>query len=135
MNRKTFLTIAALIALAIGGLSTIAPNVLLSQVKMATPNPAALVMGRTAGVLLLFAGLIAWLVRDHADSPTLAAVLKANVVLQLMIIPIDPLAYLDGTFRTLGSFAPNTLVHLFLVSGFYFHWRRVEKRLAAEAKG
>jgi hypothetical protein len=134
MSRKTFLTIAALIALTIGGLGAIAPDVLLSQVKMAVPNPAALVMCRTCGILLLFAGLLAWLVRGHADSPTLAAVLKANVVLQLMIIPIDPLAYLDGTFRTWVSFVPNTLVHLFLVSGFFLHWRQVQQRLAAQAR-
>lgn len=133
MNRKLFLTIASLIALAIGALATAAPDVLLGQVKMAVPNPAALVMARTAGVLLLFAGLVAWLVRDHGDSPTMAALLKANVALQLMIIPIDPLAYVNGTFHTLGSFVPNTLIHIGLASGFFYYWRQVEKRLAAPA--
>lgn len=135
MSRKTFLTIAALIALAIGSLSVIAPDVLLSQVKMATPNSAALVMSRTTGVLLLFASLVAWLVRGHTDTPTLAAVLQANMVLQLMLIPIDPLAYFNGTFQTLGSFVPNTLIHLFLASGFFFYWRQILKRLSTDARG
>ena len=54
MNRKLFLTIASIIAISVGGFSLMAPDVLLTSVKMAVSNPAALVMAQTVGVFLSF---------------------------------------------------------------------------------
>lgn len=130
MNRKLFLTIAAIIAFLVGGLSLLAPDVLLTTVKVAVPNPAALVMARTVGVLLLTVGLMGFLIRGHDDSPTMEAFLKANLFLQLALIPIDPLAYMNGTFTTFGSFVPNTILHILLAIGFAHHLIKVRKALA-----
>ena len=126
MSRKLFLTIASCVAFAVGFFSLLAPDVLLTSVKFATPNPAALIMARTVGVLLVTIGLLAFLVRGHEDSPTMAAVLKVNLFLQLCLIPIDPLAYLYGTFSTLGSFVPNTVLHVLLAVGFAYYWWRMQ---------
>jgi hypothetical protein len=133
MSRKLFLTIASVIAALVGGLSLLAPDILLGPVKAAVANPAALVMARTVGVLLLAVALLAFLVRRHEDSPTMEAVLKANLALQLGILPIDPLAYMSGTFGTLGAFVPNTIVHILLASGFAYYLVQLRKRLAAAA--
>lgn len=122
MTRKTFLTITALVATTVGLFALVAPSVLLEQVKMATSTPAAEVMARTVGVLLLTMGCLSWLVRDHEDSETLRAVLLANLVLQLAILPIDPLAWATGAFDTLGSWLPNTLLHVALAAGFAHYW-------------
>ena len=135
MSRKLFLTIAAVIAALVGGLSLLAPDILIGPVKASVANPAALVMARTVGVLLLCVALLAFLVRDHADSPTMQSVLTANLALQLGILPIDPLAYLNGTFGTLGAFVPNTIVHVLLASGFAYYLLQLRKRLAAPAAG
>ena len=133
MSRKLFLTIASVIAALVGSLSLLAPHVLLGPVKAAVANPAALVMARTVGVLLLAVALLGFLVRKHGDSPTMEAVLKANLALQIGILPIDPLAYMNGTFRTLGAFVPNTIVHVLLATGFAYHWVQLRKRLQATA--
>lgn len=124
MTRSTFLCVAATIALLIGGLALLAPGFLLAELKHAEVTPAAVVMARTVGVLLLCVGALALLVRRHPDSPTMRAVLLANLLVQLGLVPIDPLAWHGGAFHTLGSFVPNTLVNLALAAGFAFFWRR-----------
>jgi hypothetical protein len=118
MSRKLFLTVVSAIATAVGSFALMAPAVLLEDVKMAEPSASANVMARTVGVLLLAFGALLFLVRSHDDSPTLRAVLAANLLLQLAIIPIDPLAYLSGAFHTLGSFLPNTILQVVLAAGF-----------------
>lgn len=133
MNRKLFLTIASTVACLVGALALLAPEFLLSTMKGAVPNPAALVMARTTGLLLLMVALTAFLVRGHADSPTMEAVLKANLFLQLGLIPMDPLAYVNGAFTTIGSFAPNTVIHILLATGFAYYLVKVRKALAVPA--
>ena len=124
MTRSTFLSVAASVALLVGGLALLAPAILLAELKHAEVTPAAMVMARTVGVLLLCVGALALLVRRHPDSRTMRAVLLANLLVQLGLLPIDPLAWYGGAFHTLGSFVPNTLIHLGLAAGFAFYWRR-----------
>jgi hypothetical protein len=136
MNRKTFLTLAACIAALVGGLALLAPEVLLGpEMKATVANPAALVMARTSGVLLLAIGLLAFLVRGHGDSPTLEAVFKANLFLQLAILPIDPLAYYYGIFGTLAAFVPNLCVHSLLAIGFAYHLVKMRRRASPPSTG
>lgn len=133
MNRKLFLTIASIIAISVGGFSLMAPDVLLTSVKVAVSNPATLVMAQTVGVFLLAMGFMGFLIRGHVDSPTMEVFLKANLFLQLSLIPIDPLAYMNGTFTTFGSFVPNTIIHILLAVGFAYHLIKVRKTLAAQS--
>lgn len=127
MKRKTFLTITAVVASLIGCLALFAPDLLITSVKYAPPSETANVMARTVGILLIFVGLLNFMVRDHEDSPTLRAVLIANLVLQLGIMPIDPIAYLTGVYATLGSFVPNTILHICLATGFVHFLARMKK--------
>jgi len=131
MTRKTFLTLHAVVALLVGAVALSAPGYLIAGVKQAQTSPAAEVMGRTVGVLIATMGVLALSVRSHGDSPTMRSVLWANLLLQLAILPIDPIAYLAGTFHSLGSFLPNTLLHLALASGFVFYLRDMRVSSAA----
>ncbi len=121
MKRSTFLTIASMIALAVGLFALCAPGVLIENVKMAAPSEVANVMARTVGVLLITIGVLAFLVRNHEDSPTLRAILIANLLLQVAILPIDPIAYTKGVYGSPGSFIPNTLIHILLAVGFAYY--------------
>lgn len=123
MPLKFFLTFVAAGALAIGSVAAFAPEFLLAEVKQVAPEPVALVMARTVGVLLLTVGALNAMVRTHRWSPTLRAVLVADLLLQVLIVPIDPLAFLSGTFQTLGSFLPNTLLHVVVASGCVYYLR------------
>jgi hypothetical protein len=131
MSRKSFLMLTSFVALAVGLFALGAPAVLLGTVKLAAPSSSANVMARTVGVLLITVGVLDFLVRDHADSPTLRAILIANLLLQLLIVPIDPLAYVSGVFHTLGSFLPNTILHLVLAGGFAFYLAKMPRRLTS----
>ncbi|MCB9649600.1 MAG: hypothetical protein H6730_23815 [Deltaproteobacteria bacterium] len=113
-----FLTFAGLVASLVGALATFGPEVLLAEVKHAEVSGSAVVMARTAGVLLLCIGGLTLAVRRHPPSPSLEAVMGFGLAVQLALLPIDPAAYRAGVFRELGSFLPNTLLHLVLALGF-----------------
>ena len=125
MTRKTFPTIAATVALAIGLIAALASGFLLHDLKAAVPNPPAPVMARTAGVLLIAVGIQTLLVRGHRDSPTMRAVLSGGAALQLMLLPADPLAYVSGAFGSVAAFLPNTAIHLLLLGGFVYFARHL----------
>lgn len=125
MTRKTFLSIVAVVACTIGGVAAFAPYFLLTVVKSVEANGAAATMARTVGVLLLAVGVLNFAVRGHGDGPTMRAVLKANLLLQVCILPIDPVAYMQGIFPNPGAFVPNTILHVILAGGFaFFLWGR-----------
>ena len=135
MSRAVFLTIVSFVALAIGSFAFFLPATLIDVAKHADPSATANVMARTVGALLIAMGVLNFLVRKHADSDTLRAVLIANIVLQVGIIPIDPYAYYMGVFRGLDSFLPNTVLHLLLVSGFTFYLLKMKRVDQDEPKG
>ncbi|TYC78540.1 hypothetical protein FMN63_03130 [Stappia sp. BW2] len=129
MNRKIFLTIASLIALSIGFIATFLPNILLVDMKYAVPSETGLVMARTAGVFLLSFGVLNFLVRADETSPTMVSLLMANALLQLLILPVDPLAYALGVYGSVLSFIPNTVLHVGLLFGFVYFWRNARASL------
>jgi hypothetical protein len=128
MSRKAFLTVTSIIVLVIGIFALTAPNVLITSVKVAAPSETANVMARTVGILLITVGVLDFLVKDHEDSATMRSILIANLVLQLGIMPIDPSAYATGVYKTVGSFAPNTVLHILLASGFIYYLVKMKKR-------
>ena len=134
MNRKTFLTFAAVIALSIGSIAAFLPNVLLVDMKYAVASETGLIMARTAGVFLLSFGVLNFLVRSDPTSPTMVSLLLANALLQLLILPVDPLAYAFGVYGSVLSFIPNTVLHVGLLLGFVYFWRDAKVSLRT-AKG
>lgn len=102
----------------IGLFAFFAPITLLVDVKAATAPGVAVAMARTVGVLLVAIAALNFLVRNHPPSPTLRAVVWTNLILQLLILPLDPLAFAEGTYGSLGAFVPNTLLHLGLIALF-----------------
>jgi hypothetical protein len=120
MDRKIFLTIASLIALAVGLFALCAPGLLL-QSKGVDVNAGTTIWVREVGVMLIAVGITVFMVRNHVDSPTLKAVLMGNVIVQLGLLVIEPLAYSAGIITKLAGIAPNTMIHVLLASGFgYF---------------
>lgn len=132
MNRKTFLTFASIIALSIGFIATFLPNFLLVDMKYAVVSETGLVMARTAGVFLMSFGVLNFLVRADVTSPTMVSLLFANALLQLLILPVDPLAYAWGVYGSALSFIPNTVLHVFLLLGFIYFWRDARVSLTTE---
>lgn len=117
MSRQTFLTVASIIALAVGMFASFFPATLLDS-KGVAANVATLVWVREVGVLLISVGITAFLVRRHRDSATLQALLTGNAILQLGLLAIEPTAYVMGIVTKLSGIVPNTLLHALLGCGF-----------------
>ena len=117
MSRQLFLTVAAVIALAVGGFALFLPAALLAT-KGVAPTPSTLVWVREVGALLLAVGVTSLLVRNHPDSPTLRAVLLGNALLQLALLPIELIAWWQGVIPLASGIAPNSALHVVLAAGF-----------------
>ncbi|MGH1413540.1 MAG: hypothetical protein ACRBB0_08600 [Pelagimonas sp.] len=131
MSQKQFLTFAAFIACSIGSIALFFPMILLVEMKAATASGAALVMARTAGAFLLGVGILNFMVRADSASPTMVSILFANAMIQLFILPIDPIAYFTGVYGNPMSFIPNTILHIGLLFGFAHFWRKTKTEIAA----
>jgi hypothetical protein len=124
MNRKAFLTMSSLIALAVGLFALCAPELLL-QSKGVDVNAGTTIWVREVGVMLIAVGITVFMVRNHADSSTLKAVLVGNVVVQLGLLVIEPLAYSAGIITKLAGIAPNTMIHVLLAFGFCYYASKI----------
>ncbi len=123
MNRKTLLTLASCIALGVGTLAAFFPGILLAS-KGVAPVASTVVWVRECGVALLAIGGIALAVRSHANSPTLRAFLLGNAAYQVMLAPIEVLAFFDGTITELSGIVPNTVIHVVLAGAFVWFGAR-----------
>lgn len=119
MKRSLFLSIASIIALAVGAFALVAPSALLES-KGISSVPAS-VWTREVGVLLVAIGVIVFSVRNHKDSPTLRAVLSGNAIVQIGLFPIEIWAYQAGTITQLSGIVPNSVLHLLLAAGFLYY--------------
>lgn len=130
MNRKLFLTVAAVIALAVGAFALLQPSLLL-QGKGVALNPAANVWVRETGIALVAIGTVAFLLRAQPDSPALRAFLIGGAVLQVGLLSIELHAWLDGVITRFSGVAPNSALHIVLACGFAWFAARVQPTQAA----
>lgn len=122
LGRKHFLTFASVVALGVGGAALTVPDALLAS-KGVVANAAAGVWMREVGVALVSIGFIAWCVRGHPDSPTMRAFLWGNALLQLLLLPVEILAYTNGTITSFWGIVPNSILHVVLGLGFSWYAR------------
>lgn len=123
MQQKTFLTLAAAIALCVGTVAVMFPAALLAS-KGTVPSAAADVWMREVGVLLVCTGVVAGLVRSHADSPTMRVLMLGNLLVQLGLLATEVLACVQGVITDLSGLVPNAVLHVVLATGFAYYWRR-----------
>jgi hypothetical protein len=129
LRRSTFLTLSSAVALAVGTFAMAAPQALLESKGVALPNEGATIWVRELGVTIFALGLMMFLVRNHADSPTLAAIFVVNAVVQLGLLPIEVVAYHRGVITRLSGIVPNSVLHIVLASGFVTFGARVRRNL------
>jgi hypothetical protein len=127
LRRKYFLTFASVVALGVGSVALFAPDVLLST-KGVAGNAAASVWMCEVGVMLVAIGFIAWCVRDHPNSPTMRAFLWGNALLQLLLLPVEILAFGHGTITNLLGIVPNSILNVLLGLGFFVSARATGPR-------
>src|SRR4051812_45273139 len=96
IHRSMFLTLSSVVALAVGSLALAFPHMVLESKGVAAPNDAAAIWVREVGVTIFALGVMMFLVRKHAESPTLRAFFFGNAIVQLGLFPIEIGAYQEG---------------------------------------
>jgi len=134
MNRSRFLTLASIIALAIGTFALLQPALLL-QSKGVELNAAANVWMQETGIALVSIGVAAFLLRGQPDSPALRAFLIGNAVLQVGLFWIELNAFADGVITELSGVAPNSVLHVALAFGFAYFAITMKTLAAASERG
>jgi hypothetical protein len=129
LRRSTFLTLSSAVALAVGTFALAAPRALLASKGVALPNEGAAIWVRELGVAIFALGLLMFLVRNHADSPTLAAIFFVNAAVQLGLLPIEIGAYHRQVITRFSGIVPNSALHVVLASGFLIFGARMRRRL------
>ena len=129
--RSTFLTLASVVALAIGSIAVGLPHVLLAGKGVALPNLAAAVWVREVGVSIFAQGVTMFLVRKHADSPTLRAFFCGSAIVQVGLLGIELAAYRERVIPLLSGILPNSVLHVVLASGFLAYAARMRGAVAA----
>jgi hypothetical protein len=127
MKRATFLTIAAMIALAVGTFAFTFPALLLES-KGVIPNAATQLWMRETGALLMALGGINWSMRKNDDSSTLTWLLLVNIGVQTGLFAMEAIGYADGVISKLSGVAPNLLLHMLLAIGFIYFLLKIPKR-------
>lgn len=115
---STLLTLNACVALVVGALALCWPGTLLLEVKGAAAEPSALAMARTVGVLLVSLSLLSAMARTWTHGETKRGLFLAMATVHLGLLPLDPWAYATGAFTGLGSFVPNSVLHVGLGVAF-----------------
>jgi hypothetical protein len=123
--RSLFLTTSAAVALGIGCLAFASPETLLESKGVLLPNAAAALWMREVGVLIFGLGATLFLLRKHADSATLRAVLFGNAIVHLGLLPLELGAYDADVITRLSGIVPNTALHIVLASGFVLFGARM----------
>jgi hypothetical protein len=131
MKRSNFLLWAALVALAVGSFALLAPTTLLATKGITSAG--ANVWAQEVGVFLIATGVTAFLVRHHADSPTLKAILIGNVVVQIGLFVIEVWAFVAGTIPLLSGIIGNSIVHILLATGFGYYAVTLRETTAPQA--
>jgi hypothetical protein len=121
---RVLLLLAALVPACVGAFAGLAPASLLAAKGVLAVEPAALAMTRTVGVALSGVAGLNFACRDLGPSVTRRRLLAANALLQLLLLPLDPYACAVGAFSGVGSYLPNTLLHVGLALAFGLAWTR-----------
>ena len=125
MSRKTFLSVSAVVATAVGLFALLAPAALLAS-KGVSPSASAAVWVREVGVLLIALGTTAFLVRGESDSKSLRGFLFGNAIVHVGLLPIEISAYSENVITRLAGIVPNSALHVLLAGGFLYFAVRIQ---------
>ncbi len=128
MHRRLFFLWSGLIALAMGIVLLVSPT-LAAQLFGVTPSTATDLLFRAMGATIVSTGVLNLLVRLHADSASLRAVLIFNIVSQVLNIAVDLFGVAAGTVA-MSSMAPAQVVHLFILVGSWHYLRDLSRESA-----
>ena len=124
MQRKTFFTIAAVVAVLFGLVMLASPGKMMEGMG-SQPNDSTNAVLVVVAVFLISVGIMTFLARKDEGSIALRAIIIGSIVMHIALIPIDWVAYAQGTFTKMSGFLPGTIVHIIFAAGFIYYLARL----------
>jgi hypothetical protein len=115
MKLSTLLVITAVVALIFGILFVLVPTTMLSIYGL-TQGPAEALVAQYFGTSLIFAGLVAWLMRKVTDASAQRAVVLGFLITDVLGVIISLIGTLSGTMNSVGWTV--VIIYLLLAIGF-----------------
>jgi hypothetical protein len=126
MSRKTFLTISALIGLIFGVYMLVAPSKMMEGMGVGEDRVANVVL-EAMSITLIAVSAIIFFARNDEGSPALRAILIGGIIMHFGDMPVDWIAYSNGTFTKLSGIMPGTIVHIILGIGFIYYLMKLRQ--------
>ena len=120
MSRKLFLSIASIIATAVGLFALFFPSIL-QESKGTLSNAATNVWTSEVGILLSTIGVMTFLLRREKNSKILRIFFVGMFIIQIGLFAIEFSAYLNGIITKLSGVLPNLVLHIVLATGFIYY--------------
>lgn len=126
MKRQTFLTIAAVVGALFAVVMLASPSKMMENVG-GQPNDTTNVVLQVVGVMLFSISVMTFLARKDGGSIALRAILIGSILMHLVSLPIDWIAFQAGTLTQLSGIIPGTIVHVILAVGFIYYLMKLPK--------
>jgi hypothetical protein len=124
MRRPLFFLIIAVVGLVFSGFMLLLPTAFAQNAGLST-NPETAFLFRALGAMILSVTLANFMVRNHPDSATLAAVLWMNVATHVLAGAVDLVGEVQGLV-TFAHSAPGLVVHVAIAVGAYIYASRMD---------
>ena len=127
MKRQTFLTIAAAVGALFSIVMIASPDKMMEGMGTTT-SPVTTVVLQVVSVMLFSLSIITFLARKDEGSVALRAIIIGSIVMHLVLLPIDWIAYQKGIFTQISGIIPGTIVHFVLTAGFIYTLNNMGKK-------
>ena len=117
MKRQTFLTIAAALGTLFSLYMFLAPAKMMEGMGVQS-NDTINVILQVMCVMLFTIAFITFLARRDEGSIALRAIIIGSIMMHIISIPIDWVAYQRGIFTQISGLIPGTIIHIILCVGF-----------------
>jgi membrane-bound ClpP family serine protease len=115
MKLSTLLVITAVVALIFGIFFVLVPTTVLS-IYGVTQGPAEALMSQYFGTSLIFAGLVAWLMRKVTDASAQRAVVFGFLITDILGVIVSLIGTRSGVMNSVGWTV--VVIYLLLAIGF-----------------
>ncbi len=124
MKRSTFLLIAAILFILIGGISLFFPDKMADGFGMSSDQMVIFLL-REVGVANICFGVLNFLVRNDHDSKSLKSIFIFNGVFQSMMVLLNIFIVSQGLLA-IGQVAAPFAIHLCLGIGFLLYMSKIK---------
>ncbi len=127
MKRQTFLTIAAAVGALFAVYMIAAAGKMMEGMGVQLNDTTNIVL-QAVCVMLFSIAVITFLARKDEGSIALRAIFIGSILMHIISIPIDWVAYQKGIFTKVSGLIPGTVIHIIFAIGFIYYFMKLPKK-------